>query len=366
MNPSDNQIFVKLDYSRTENQNRNFRLDLELYLPGCGITTVFGESGSGKTTFLRCLAGLEKDANGIVTMKTEIWQNDQIFLQTNLRHVGYVFQEPSLFPHLTIQGNIQFGVKRRGQIIDSENFDEIVELLDLRDLLDDYPNQLSGGEKQRAAIAQAILAKPKLLLMDEPLAALDINRKREFLPYLEAIREKLKTPVIYVTHSMEEVARLSDYLVIMREGRAVASGTLSDVLGDSNLPTYLGEEAGVVIESEIVERDTDWHLIRAEFTGGELWVKDTGERLGKKIRIRILARDVSLALGDYSETSIINRLRTTVDHIGSDTDAAMLIVTLSCGETKLISRISKRSADHLDIKVGKEVWSQIKGVAILR
>ena len=165
---------------------------------------------------------------------------------------------------------------------------------------------------------------------------------------------------------MEEVARLSDYLVIMREGRAAAAGTLFDVLGDSNLPAYFGEEAGVVIESKVVDRDEDWHLIRAEFAGGELWVRDTGEQLGKKIRIRILARDVSLALEDYSETSIINRLKTKVSNVQPDADSAMLIVTLSCGETKFMSRISKRSADHLDIKVGKKVWSQIKGVAILR
>ena len=366
MNISDNEIFVKLEYSRRENQNRNFRLDVELCLPGKGITAVFGESGSGKTTLLRCIAGLEKSALGIVKMKSESWQEENLFLSANLRHVGYVFQEPSLFPHLTVQGNMQFGVKRRGQIVDDNDFAEIVKLLDLGDLLNDYPSKLSGGEKQRTAIARAILTKPKLLLMDEPLAALDMNRKREFLPYLEAIRERLKTPIIYVTHSMEEVARLSDYLVIMREGKAVSTGTLSEVLADVNYPNFFGEEAGIVIEGAVVERDNDWHLIRAKFSGGELWLKDTGEELGKKIRIRILARDVSLALEDFAETSIINRIKTRVAHMQSDTDAAMLIVTLLCGDTKIISRISKRSADSLNIEVGKEVWSQIKGVAILR
>ena len=366
MHTSDSEIYVKLDYSRQENQGRKFRLDVELCLPGKGITAVFGESGSGKTTLLRCIAGLEKRADGIVRMKSEVWQEDKYFLSTSLRHVGYVFQEPSLFPHLTIEGNIQFGVKRRGQDADNNDIEEIVRLLDLGNLLNDYPSKLSGGEKQRVAIARAILTKPKLLLMDEPLAALDMNRKREFLPYLEAIRERLETPIIYVTHSMEEVSRLSDYLVLMREGKAVSTGTLSEVLGDVNYPNVFGEEAGVVIEGVVVERDIDWHLIRADFSGGELWLKDTGEELGKKIRIRVLARDVSLALEDYTETSIINRIKTKVARVQSDNDAAMLMVTLLCEDTKIISKISKRSADALNIKVGKEIWSQIKGVAILR
>ena len=366
MNLADNQIHVNLHYSARENQHRNFRLDVELELPGQGITAVFGESGSGKTTLLRCLAGLEKSAQGIVKMKTEIWQNEEAFLPTNLRHVGYVFQEPSLFPHLTIEKNIGFGLRRRGKTVDITAFNTIVELLDLRSLLDDYPHQLSGGERQRAAIARAILAEPQLLLMDEPLAALDINRKKEFLPYLEAIHERLEIPVIYVTHSMEEVARLADYLIIMEGGKAVAAGALADVLADVNLPPVFGEETGVVIEGNVSERDTDWHLIRANIDGGQLWVKDTGEALGEKIRIRILARDVSLALKNYSDTSIINRLKTTVVHMQVDSDAAMVIVTLSCGGDKLISRISKRSADLLRINVGKEVWAQIKGVAILR
>ena len=299
-------------------------------------------------------------------MKSEVWQDDNFSLSTSLRHLGYVFQEPSLFPHLTVQGNIQFGVKHRGQEAVNNDIEEIVRLLDLGDLLSDYPGKLSGGEKQRVAIARAILTKPKLLLMDEPLAALDLNRKRELLPYLEAIRERLETPIIYVTHSMEEVGRLSDYLVIMKEGKAVLTGTLSEVLGAVNYPNVFGEEAGVVIEGVLVERDSDWHLIRAKFSGCELWLKDTGEELGKKIRIRVLARDVSLALEDNTKTSIINRIKAKVAHLQSDTDAAMLMVTLLCKDTKIISKISKRSADALNIKVGQEVWSQIKGVAILR
>ena len=165
---------------------------------------------------------------------------------------------------------------------------------------------------------------------------------------------------------MEEVARLSDSLVIMTGGKAVSTGTLSEVLGDVNYPSFFGDEAGVVIEGVVIERDSGWHLIRAKFSGGELWLKDTGEELGKKLRIRILARDVSLALEDYAETSIINRIKTRVAHVQSDTDAAMLMVDFCVWRHKIISRISKRSADSLNIEVGKEVWSQIKGVAILR
>ena len=200
MNNLDDEIYVKLDYSRQENQSRNFRLDVELHLPGKGITAVFGESGSGKTTLLRCIAGLEKSALGIVKMKSEVWQEENLFLPTNLRHVGYVFQEPSLFPHLTVQGNMQFGVKSRGQIVDDNDFAENVRLLDLGGLISAYPSKLSGGEKQIISLARELVKNPIVILADEPTGNLDPASSLKVLRLLEVINSE-GTAVLMATHN---------------------------------------------------------------------------------------------------------------------------------------------------------------------
>ena len=236
----------------------------------------------------------------------------------------------------------------------------------LASLLQQYPDQLSGGERQRAAIARALIIEPDLLLMDEPLASLDMKRKQEILPYLESVHEKLDVPIIYVTHSIDEVARLADYLVVLQEGKVIANGGLKEVLSNIEHPLHLGEETGVVVEAEVQERDSEWNLIRAAFEGGELWIRDGGDEIGHKIRIRILARDVSLALSEHTDTSIINRLRVKVEKIQYVVGQSMLLVSLKAGSSNIIARLSRRSAHHLNINEGMEVWAQIKGVAILR
>ena len=366
MNSAANQISAKLNYSFLENNERKFQLDVDLNLPSKGITAVFGESGSGKTTLLRCLAGLEKGARGVLRVKGEVWQNERFTMPTHLRKVGYVFQEASLFPHLNVRENIKFGLRRITGDKNKTRYRQVVEQMGLKKFLNNRPNELSGGERQRVAIARALVVEPSVLLMDEPLVALDTNRKREILPYLESLHEISELPIIYVTHSIDEVARLADYMVVMREGRAVGQGILSDVLEDTSSPAFLGEDTGVVIEAKVVERDSHWNLIRAEFDSGHLWVRDTGDKFGKKIRVRILARDISLALKNHSDTSIINRLLARVVSINDDTDPAMLLVNLALGNTIVIARISKRSASQLKIESGIDVWAQIKGVAILR
>ena len=366
MNNIGNQISVKLDYSLLGNKQREFRLDVDLNLPSRGITVVFGESGSGKTTLLRCLAGLEEGARGTLSVKGEVWKNEKYTMPTHLRKEGYVFQEASLFPHLNVRENIKFGLKRFGKDTNNIRSRRVIEQMELKSFLDNYPSELSGGERQRVAIARALVVEPTVLLMDEPLAALDANRKREILPYLEFLHETSELPIIYVTHSIDEVARLADYMVVMREGRVIAQGSLSDVLEDMSSPAFLGEDMGVVIAAKVVENDSNWNLVRAEFDGGNLWVRDSGDKFGKKIRIRILARDISLALENHSDTSIINRLQARVVSINNDTDPAMQLVSLALGNTVVIARISRRSAHQLKIKLGSEVWAQIKGVAILR
>ena len=366
MSKAVDKISAKLNYCFLKNTRREFQLSVDLYLPSKGITAIFGESGSGKTTLLRCLAGLEKRASGTICVQGDVWQDDKNFVPTHLREVGYVFQEASLFPHLNVRENIMFGLRRLSRDPDNSNLNQIIEQMDLENLLLNFPNELSGGERQRVAIARALVVEPKVLLMDEPLAALDTNRKSEILPYLESMHDLYELPIIYVTHSIDEVARLADYIVVMDEGKALTQGALSEVMEDISSPVFLGEDKGAVIEAKVIERDQDWHLVRAEFDGGHLWIKDSGDKLGKEIRIRILARDVSLAYENHSNTSIINRLKAKVLSLGNDRDPAMLLVSLEVGNTLITSRISRRSAHQLKIAKGSEVWAQIKSVAILR
>ena len=365
-NHTANQISVVINHKLSERGGRTFNLDVDLDLPAKGITAVFGESGSGKTTLLRCIAGLETSSHGEIRVRGVVWQRETDFIPCHQRRVGYVFQESSLFPHLNVKKNIAFGISRSPSQLDTEHYHEIIELMGLASLLQQYPDQLSGGERQRAAIARALIIEPDLLLMDEPLASLDMKRKQEILPYLESVHEKLDVPIIYVTHSIDEVARLADYLVVLQEGKVIADGALKEVLSDIEHPLHLGEETGVVVEAEVQERDSEWNLIRAAFEGGELWIRDGGDEIGHKIRIRILARDVSLALSEHTDTSIINRLRVKVEKIQYVVGQSMLLVSLKAGSSNIIARLSRRSAHHLNINVGMEVWAQIKGVAILR
>lgn len=347
-------------------QHRTFSLDVELSLPAKGITAIFGESGSGKTTLLRCIAGLEKVQQGSCTVRGDVWQSTETFVPTHRRPLAYVFQEASLFPHLTAFGNLRYAMKRSDSTVSEQDFDRIVALMGIARLDNQYPDQLSGGERQRVAIARALLIKPRLLLMDEPLASLDAMRKREIMPYLEKLHDELELPILYVTHSLDEVARLADYLVVLEQGRILAQGSLSDVLGSIDLPLPLGEENGIVVDASVVERDLAWHLVRAQFAGGELWVKDSGDAIGQHIRIRILARDVSLALESHDDTSILNRLPSEVVEIQDDSDEAMALIRLAVGSTTIIARVSRRSVDKLQLGPGSKVWAQIKSVAILR
>lgn len=365
-NHTANQISVAINHKLSERGGRTFNLDVDLDLPAKGITAVFGESGSGKTTLLRCIAGLETSSRGEIRVRGVVWQRETDFIPCHQRRVGYVFQESSLFPHLNVKKNIAFGISRSPSQLDTEHYHEIIELMGLGSLLQQYPDQLSGGERQRAAIARALIIEPDLLLMDEPLASLDMKRKQEILPYLESVHEKLDVPIIYVTHSIDEVARLADYLVVLEEGKVIANGGLKEVLSNIEHPLHLGEETGVVVEAEVRERDSEWNLIRATFEGGELWIRDGGDEIGHNIRIRILARDVSLALSEHTDTSIINRLRVEVEKIQYVVGQSMLLVSLKAGNSTIIARLSRRSAHHLNINEGMEVWAQIKGVAILR
>ena len=346
-------------------RHADFTLDVDLDLPATGVTALFGPSGSGKTTFLRCIAGLNRSDSGLLEVNGECWQKDAYFLPTHRRPLGYVFQDAALFAHLDVRRNLLFAQSRASAGPELATLEHLIDLLDLGPLLKRLPAGLSGGERQRVAIARALLTRPRLLLMDEPLAALDIARKGEFLPYLEKLTRELQIPVLYVSHAPDEVARLADTLVVMQFGRAVANGPLTETLARLDLPIPMGEDAGVVLQARVVEMDARWHLARVEFAGGSLWVRHGGQPLGADVRVRVLARDVSIALNPVEGVSIQNCLPATVDQLVTDNHPALSLIRLMVGGSPLIARLTSRSADALALIPGKAVWVQIKAVALI-
>ncbi len=341
-----------------------FSLDVELQLPERGVTVLFGPSGCGKTTVLRCLAGLEKP-RGHLVVNGEVWQDAQTCQPVHRRPVGYVFQEASLFPHLSVKGNLQFGMKRSpdaGRI----PLDHVIDLLGIRALLERRPHALSGGERQRVGIARALAVNPRLLLMDEPLAALDHARKQEILPYLDRLQQELAIPMVYVTHSPDEVARLASHLVVLEQGRALASGPLGDTLSRLDLPVRLGEDAGVVIDACVGSIDPQWHLARMDFDGGHLWTRDPQLPAGTHARVRILARDVSLARDEPGRSSIQNVMQGRIDGIADDEAPGLALVRVKVGSAAILARVTRRSLAELGLQVGDRVWVQVKSVALAR
>lgn len=341
-----------------------FALDVDLALPGRGVTALFGASGSGKTTLLRCIAGLERAPEGRLIIDGEVWQDTNTWLPTHKRPLGVVFQDAGLFPHLSVLGNLNYGLRRtKGER--RVSLDHAIELLGIGALLARKPERLSGGERQRVAIARALALSPRLLLMDEPLSSLDLKRRTEILPYLERLHEELEIPVLYVSHMPDEVARLADYLVLIDAGRVVASGPLGETLTRLDLPLKLGGDSGAVIEGKIGEVDRQWHLVRVDFEGGSLWTRDQGIAVGRRVRVRVLANDVSLALEKSENTSIQNLLPGTVDAIADDAHPGQLLVRVRVGKVVLLVSVTRRAAATLGLVAGQELWVQVKSVALL-
>lgn len=343
-----------------------FALDVDLQLPEKGITALFGHSGSGKTTVLRCFAGLNRAPEGRLVVEGQVWQDEAqgIFLPTHARPLGLVFQEASLFPHLSVRKNLEYGMKRAGNKR-GEGFDACVDLLGIRPLLDRAPERLSGGERQRVAIARALLTRPRLLLMDEPLAALDLKRKLEILPYLEKLHDELDIPVLYVSHAPDEVARLADHLVLMDGGRVVASGPLMETLARADLPPAFADDAGVVLEAVVAAHEADG-LTRLDFPGGHLYVSRREEPPGRRLRCRIHARDVSIALAAHADSSILNVLPATVQAVvATDTPGHVLVQLALPQGAVLLARITERSRLALGLAPGQPVVAQVKAVALL-
>ena len=346
-----------------------FALDVDLHLPGRGVTALYGHSGSGKTTCLRCIAGLERAEDGFIQVNDEVWQDSRkgLFVPPHKRALGYVFQEASLFPHLSVRANLEFGLKRIPRKLRHVDMAHATELLGIGHLLERHPQHLSGGERQRIGIARALLTSPRLLLMDEPLAALDSQRKSEILPYLELLHDELEIPVLYVSHAQDEVARLADHIVLLSDGKALASGPIGETLARLDLPLALGDDAGVVINGSVSAYDEHYQLLTLQLPDSALSMRvaHTPLALGKQLRIKVQARDVSLSLQAEEHTSILNRLPVTVTQDISADNSAHVLVRLDAGGTPLLARITRFSRDQLQLHPGQTLWAQIKAVAVL-
>ncbi len=322
---------------------KDFVLDIDVQVPDIGITGVFGESGSGKTTLLRCIAGLDQEGG----------------LPVHKRNIGYVFQKPGLFPHLTVRGNIEYGARRAATSrVDSAS---VIDMLGIGGLLDRKPDSLSGGEAQRVAIAAALLRSPDLVLMDEPLASLDGQRKDELLPYFDRLHDELSVPVIYVSHDIEEISRLCDHLVLLDDGKVVASGGLLDVVSRVDVPVLSGRNAGVVLWATPVDHEDG--LTKFDFGDGDIWVAGKFEASKSPLRLRIAANDVSITRDRPASTTILNILRATVEEVRS-VDTAIALVRLGAGNQDLLARVTNRSVRRLGLKPGDRVFAQVKSVTV--
>ncbi|WP_145007704.1 molybdenum ABC transporter ATP-binding protein [Pseudomonas oryzihabitans] len=344
-----------------------FTLDVDLALPASGVTALFGPSGSGKTSCLRCVAGLEPAARGRLVVAGETWQDSErnLFLPPHRRALGYVFQDANLFEHLDVRRNLLFGWQRVAPAARRLALEQVVELLGIEGLLQRMPARLSGGERQRVGIARALLTSPRLLLMDEPLAALDAERKAEILPYLERLTRELALPILYVSHAPDEVARLANHLVLLEQGRVLASGPTTEVLARLDLPIALAEDAGVVLEGRVLGHDPDYGLLSLGLAGHQrVLLAHAPLPPGQALRIKVLARDVSLSL-ERQHSSILNVLPATVAEIAPTRSPAQVLLRLDLGGSPLLARITRYSLERLALQAGSRVWAQLKSVAVL-
>jgi molybdate transport system ATP-binding protein len=344
----------------------DYALGVDLDLPGEGITALFGTSGAGKTTLLRAIAGLMRGHDGCIRIGDEVWQDDtqNLFVPTHQRPLGFVFQDVHLFAHLDVQRNLDYGLKRVPASQRRISLEHIIELLGIDHLLHRAPLTLSGGERQRVGIARALATSPRVLLLDEPLAALDLPRKLEIMPYLERLNHTLKIPMLYVSHALDEVARLANHMVLLKNGKAIASGNANDLLTRLDLPLAHGDMAAAIIEGQVVGREENFQLACIAFSGGKIYLPNAHIQIGQRVRLRIQARDVSLMYAPHTNTSILNNFKVTITDIADDT-TGQVMVGLDAGGTRLLGRITQKSAYTLGIVPGISMYAQIKGIAIV-
>ena len=355
---------IDLSLKLTRGGEAAFELSVDLTLPSSGTTVIFGPSGGGKTTILRAIAGLEPDVKGHIRINQQTWQAPGVFLPAHQRRVGFVFQHSALLPHLSVEQNLRYGWQRVGGT--EAEFVQCVQQLDLAPLLQRAIGQLSGGERQRVALGRALLTRPDILLLDEPLAALDAVRRSEILGYLERLKQTTTIPMLYVTHAVDEMSRLADYLVLMKGGRVRQAGPALEVMNHPDAPLALRDDAGVVVQASVQQRDAHG-LLTLQSPMGTLYAHGPAHAPGDRLRVRIHARDVSLALSHHSDTSMLNILPVTVLAL-RDGAGGQALIELSTGdqpEQRLLAKISYASVARLNIAPGLALWAQIKAVALL-
>jgi molybdate transport system ATP-binding protein len=344
-----------------------FNLDVELNLPARGVTVVFGPSGSGKTTLLRCLSGLEKAPSGYMKIADQVWQDEGIFIPIQERKIGLVFQESRLFPHLNIQNNLLYGYQRTQPAERNLQLDEVAQVLNLEALLKRRPEKLSGGERQRVAIGRALLTSPKLLLMDEPLASLDMQIKAEIIPFIKRIESEFKTPIVYVTHSMNELLQLVDTMVILKSGKVENIGSVEEVFSDVQSREALGsEKLGAVLETLVLEHDEEFGLTRLDFMGQVLHVPRQNIPVGESLRVHIHSRDVSLStVSPAGATSVLNILRAKVEKVGViDLKGYSVDIELDAGRP-ILATITRKSLANLNLQPGQPIYVHIKAIKMV-
>lgn len=347
---------------RFRHQIGNALIDAEFIAPN-GVTALFGKSGAGKTTIVQAVAGLLRPETGRISLDDAVlWDSASgHFLPPSRRQIGYVFQDARLFPHLTVRQNLLYGrwFSKRARLSTPE---QITDMLGIAHLLHRRPAALSGGERQRVALGRAILSNPRMLLLDEPLAALDEARKTEILPYLERLRDDLGLPILYVSHSAAEIARLATTIVLVDQGRVIASGEAASMLSDPAMAPYLGaRQTGAILSVTLAAQEADG-LARVDSKAGPLWLSCLDRPVGTPLRLRIMAQDVMIALQRPADISALNVLPATITDLRMDEDG--VLVRLDAGGDPLLSRITRRSAERLDLRPGKAVHAVLKAVSV--
>jgi len=347
----------------------NFQLHVELDVPATGILALFGPSGSGKTTLIRCLAGLERAPHGFLCLGDEVWQDEtrNIYEPIHRRPIGYVFQDARLFPHLSVRSNLVYGFNRTPVSQRTVSLEQVIDILGIEHLLDRRPHKLSGGEQQRVTIGRALLTSPRLLLLDEPLSSLDVDRKREILPFIRRLYKEIHVPIIYVSHSINEIVQLAQLVALLQEGRIAAIGPVGEVFSRLDLRKKLGRHPiGAVVDAVIAEHEPAFGLTRLDYKGQSLYVPFQSLEVGAELRVHILASDVGLVLGDSSLlmlTSVLNVLQAVVVDM-TEVDQSTVDVQLDIG-CPLVASITKKSLDALKLTPGQQVFAHIKAVALI-
>ncbi len=351
-----------------EKRLKTFRIATRFACETSGVIALFGRSGAGKSSVVNMLAGLIRPERGRVEINGRVlFDSDRgIDIPPQERRLGYVFQEDRLFPHLSVRKNLLYGWKRTPKEERRIQLEHVVELLGVESLLERTPGHLSGGEKQRVALGRALLANPNLLLMDEPLAALDQARKEDILPFIERLRDEFEIPIVYVSHSMEEIVRLADTMVLISDGEVQAVGPVDDVMGRLDLRPLTGRyEAGAVLGARIAGHDTEFELTELEFGGGHLRIPLLDSPVGTLLRVRIRARDVSIALTPPTNISIQNVFRAKIVALGSET-GPQVDIRLDAGGSAVWARVTKKALMTLNLEPGKEVYALVKAIAVDR